>query len=473
MGVHVKVAGAWQEIGVDGGGGLQPAVVTGGTVTTYSADGVDYEVHTFTSDGTLSVVQAGVADILVVGGGGSGAYTDAGSGGGGGGGGVLDGAFSLDVGDYPVKIGAGGTTVTSKAGGVSGRPSYFDDLTAGGGGGGGGWGTRDAAGTYPVGSAGGGCGSGGTAPVCQTKQGNNGHEDADAWAANGGGGGGAGAAATNATGGAGRTLYYSGVAVEYGKGGNGGAGAAAGAANTGQGGGGSSNANSGPGGSGIVIVRTVVGGTLPTGVIASGGTETTYVGDGTNGVLGQSYKVHKFTADGTFTVTQGGEADVLVVGAGGSGTGGYGGGGGGVLFQKVALSPGAMPVTVGQAGVVATLGGASQLGSLAAIGGSYVNSDTNNIHRVGSAAGANGGRPTPGQGFGGDGGTGAGGAGGAAVGSTPGPGRTLTISGTAVEYGAGGKVSVEPPANSGWGGGYQTSTGQGAHGVVIVRYEIA
>ena len=57
------------------------------------------------------------------------------------------------------------------------------------------------------------------------------------------------------------------------------------------------------GGSGIVIVRTITSNSRPGTVVASGGTETTFTGDGSNGDLGQEYKVHTFTSDGTLSVS--------------------------------------------------------------------------------------------------------------------------------------------------------------------------
>ena len=54
------------------------------------------------------------------------------------------------------------------------------------------------------------------------------------------------------------------------------------------------------GGSGIVIVRTITSNSRPGTVVASGGTETTFTGDGSNGDLGQEYKVHTFTSDAHF-----------------------------------------------------------------------------------------------------------------------------------------------------------------------------
>ena len=86
----MKVAGAWQEIGVDGGG-MTWAKVSGGTVTTVNnPDGSVDEVHTFTANGTLTVESAGCARVLVCGGGGG--SPDAKAGGGGGGAGAAAGA---------------------------------------------------------------------------------------------------------------------------------------------------------------------------------------------------------------------------------------------------------------------------------------------------------------------------------------------------------------------------------------------
>ena len=68
-------------------------------------------------------------------------------------------------------------------------------------------------------------------------------------------------------------------------------------ASTGGGGGGGSHYNytnkGGDGGSGIVVVRYPIGGAND--IVATGGTITEYVGNGTNGVNGQRYRVHTFT----------------------------------------------------------------------------------------------------------------------------------------------------------------------------------
>ncbi len=97
------------------------------------------------------------------------------------------------------------------------------------------------------------------------------------------------------------------------------------------------------GGSGLRPVYADASGTLKGtyGVSATGGTITNVGG----------YRVHTFLSSGTFTVTTGGNVEVLMVGGGGSGGGrhGGGGGGGGVLYMpSVAVtSATAYPIVVG------------------------------------------------------------------------------------------------------------------------------
>ena len=74
----------------------------GGMVTTSGA----YRVHTFTSDGFLTVTDGGVVEYLFVGGGGGGG--GGWQGGGGGAGGYLTGSATLSPGLYGVTVGAGG-----------------------------------------------------------------------------------------------------------------------------------------------------------------------------------------------------------------------------------------------------------------------------------------------------------------------------------------------------------------------------
>lgn len=80
-------------------------------------------------------------------------------------------------------------------------------------------------------------------------------------------------------------------------------------------------------------------------------------GTGPFSAPGPNFTVHTFTAAGTFTVTQAGPADVLVVAGGGGGgatngnEGGGGGGGGGVLSRSGWItSTGSFAVTVGDGG---------------------------------------------------------------------------------------------------------------------------
>ncbi len=112
---------------------------------------------------------------------------------------------------------------------------------------------------------------------------------------NGGNGGGGGGAVGVTTGGAGLNNGSPGGggvvnAQTNTPGGNAGA-------NTGGGGGAGSHYNytnkGGDGGSGIVVIRYPIGGAND--IVATGGTITEYVGNGTNGVNGQRYRVHTFT----------------------------------------------------------------------------------------------------------------------------------------------------------------------------------
>ena len=83
-------------------------------------------------------------------------------------------------------------------------------------------------------------------------------------------------------------------------------------------------------------------------VAAAGGTEMSYTENGTN------YHAHIFATTGAnaFTVTQGGEVEVLVV-AGGGGGGEWnagGGGAGGLIYTSTVVDAGSISVTVGSGG---------------------------------------------------------------------------------------------------------------------------
>ncbi|HLS02114.1 MAG TPA: hypothetical protein VK054_09075, partial [Beutenbergiaceae bacterium] len=124
-------------------------VFSGGTVI----DEGDWRYHVFSADGTLEVVEPGLADVLIVDGGGGG-----GSAGGGGGGAVLE-VFGVEVtSDQTVTVGAGGDGDGDyEKRGKPGEPSSLGTLVQGGsaGGGGGGQGEQEGA-DGTVGGGGGG-----------------------------------------------------------------------------------------------------------------------------------------------------------------------------------------------------------------------------------------------------------------------------------------------------------------------------
>jgi hypothetical protein len=252
---------------------------TGGTITTNAT----HTIHTFTSNGTFSVVGEINATVLVVAGGGAGyGFAD----GGGGGGGILYNTSYNATGNINVTVGAGGGVCPTSTNACTlsvgnGKNSSFGTMNAMGGGVGGIY--QQAA---EIGGSGGGGGRsstgilGAAGTVGQGYAGGNGSSDNV-----GGGGGGAGGTGGNGVnptnggaGGAGATYMINGSSVCYGGGGGGGvrsgtggtatcggvAGSNAGAVianasnNTGGGGGGgysvTSPAVSSNGGSGIVIV---------------------------------------------------------------------------------------------------------------------------------------------------------------------------------------------------------------------------
>jgi len=269
----------------------------GGTETTYTAIGVDYKVHTFTSSGTFTVTDAsGSIDYLVLAGG-AGAGGNSGGGGGAGGYRTASG-FSIAIGDHTVTIGAGGAGGVNEVGGTIGGNSVLGSITSTGGGGSSARITGGVTGGSAGGSGGGGGGGvGGSAPGFAGNSG--GYTPVEGYAGGagytgatfaGGGGGGSGAVGVDGlsgVGGAGgsstNNSYRTGSpearaggggagAAEgntAGAGGGGGAGAGNAAtgtapggsatANSGSGGGGGSNGDTGgAGGSGIVIIRYIV-----------------------------------------------------------------------------------------------------------------------------------------------------------------------------------------------------------------------
>jgi hypothetical protein len=112
---------------------------------------------------------------------------------------------------------------------------------------------------------------------------------------------------------------------------------------------------------------------------ATGGNSTYFFKEGNT-----YYKVHVFTSSGTLTITQAGDADILLV-AGGGGGGAHvpgGGGAGGLIYRpNKPLTTGAKSVVIGSGGLGsynagdypgmpnATAGGNSTFEDLTAIGG--------------------------------------------------------------------------------------------------------
>jgi hypothetical protein len=261
-------------------GGVGAANFSDTATGTYSSGGFNFKFKTFLASGTLTVTQAGLADLLIVGGGGGGTM------GGGGAGGYLTVTEAyLPAGTLTVTVGAGGASSLSGSNGqaYNGIASRIGSYYAVGGGGGGGMDSGSAK-ASPGNNGGSGGGTGGSTTVTAggagtAGQGNNGGSNGGLSDRGGGGGGGASANGSNGSGnnggagGAGTSSSItdtpttragggggyadggsagSGGAGGGGNGGNGSAGTA-GTANTG-GGGGSYSA----GGSGVVIVRVKV-----------------------------------------------------------------------------------------------------------------------------------------------------------------------------------------------------------------------
>jgi hypothetical protein len=126
---------------------------------TYTEGGVNYKFVTFTSSGTLTVTETGLADVLVVAGGGGGGGSGVGSqyGAGGGAGGRVELQVVLSAGSISVVVGAGGAggAATTGSPGENSNIGLVQGLRGGAGGGAG------VAGLF--GGSGGGGGSGGAA----------------------------------------------------------------------------------------------------------------------------------------------------------------------------------------------------------------------------------------------------------------------------------------------------------------------
>ena len=280
---------------------VSPDLVAGGDVVEQGG----YKIHTFTSNGTLTVyaTTSNIEYLVVAGGGGGGKdsfSSNRGSGGGGAGGyrssviGELSGenstaesTLSLTAGQYAITVGAGGAaapgTLNEDVRGFSGEDSSIIgngiDITSLGGGGAGG---HNTGGAYPGrnGGSGGGGGNGQVASSGTPGQGFGGGSSVNVSPYAGSGGGGAGSASSNVTGNiasaggigiassiTGTSVYRAGGggghdAYNGGAGGDGGGGAGGGGSSNGSsgqeysgGGGGGSRGTPGAGGSGIVIVR--------------------------------------------------------------------------------------------------------------------------------------------------------------------------------------------------------------------------
>lgn len=263
--------------------GAMATAATGGTMSTFSNATSSYTVHTFLTNGTLSVTESGTVTVLVVAGGGGGGY-DRGSGGGAGGL-IYNNSYSVTAGqNISVVVGNGGR---HGQGGstppLNGENSTFGTLNANGGGAGGSVNATTQIPAKAGGSGGGGygqiaCTGGSATPAGQGNAGGNGNCAATFTGGGGGGAGGVGGngGASAGIGGVGINYSINGSVFCYAGGGgstkDGGAGGAAvcgggagsntgvvgvsGTNGTGGGGGGGGNGQfGGRGGSGIVIIQ--------------------------------------------------------------------------------------------------------------------------------------------------------------------------------------------------------------------------
>lgn len=485
-----------------------------------------YRVHIFDSSANLVVNSLGtgagaisqVDYLLVAGGGGGGARTigtpgTIWNGGGGGAGGLLQGTFSLSQTQYPVIIGVGGAEGPPTGGvpmtGARGSNSEALGFVAVGGGGGGG---EPADGPFyeTTGRKGsrGGSGGGGSSPVNgippgfqawggdgypgQGFKGGGSHQSSGGGGGSGGvGGDGVSANASVGCGGYGTVSSITGTSNIYAAGGN------------------SWNANSNHF-SYVAYGTYGCGGTLegsPTQPIAGPGNRAanntgmpgvfivrypyggvnfrTSASGGQINITG-GYKIHTFTASGTFsvdTVGQNPNVEVLLVAGGGGGGSanpggrdGGGGGGGGFLTTNITVVSGTQyTIEIGGGGVgktdVATgpaqyggMGGNTSAFGLMVIGGGGGAHGQVSVNIPGLAGGSGGGGqnaaggagwgfPGPAQqGFPG-GSFGGGGAGGFGTVGSGGAGKSSDISGELRYYAGGG------------GGGATTTPDQGQGGI--------
>jgi formylglycine-generating enzyme required for sulfatase activity len=273
----------------------------------------------------------------------------------------------------------------------------------------------------------------------------------------------------------------------------------------------------------IYIVST----SIPT-ILASGGTITSFIGNGTNGTNGVAYVVHSFTTVGTSAFVPFvsiSNVEYLVIAGGGGGGSGYGAGGGAGGYREgsINLTPQNYAIIVGAGGIGTSAsnvpGGAGSASSFAGIqsaggggggsanpwGGSYGGGNGGS----GGGGGADGSSSAPGgagntpsaspsqgnngaSGVAGTRGGGGGGAGAAATTLAGGAGMTSSITGVSIGRAGGGSgvgwsgfanavdggggliggVTTSAIANTGGGGinGGSTYSGNGASGIIIIRY---
>jgi hypothetical protein len=212
------------------------------------------------------------------------------------------------------------------------------------------------------------------------------------------------------------------------------------------------------------------------GSVASGGAGGFDATGGTITEVG-GYKIHTFTASGTFTVNSGSATvEYLVVAGGGSGgwvNGSGGGGGGGVETGSATAVPGSYTVTVGAGGPARSdnygaNGNASTFNGLSATGGEGANNDG---FREGGDSGGTGqggtgysGGADVRTGGGGGGDTGNGGNGSSTNAGNGGAGTSNSYSGSAVGYGGGAGGAAYLPFVS---GSYASGTDGGGNGGYI------
>lgn len=247
---------------------------TGGSIGSYTANGVTYRTHTFTGSGNFVVSSTGTSnayiDYMVVAGGGGGGGV---IGGGGGGGGVIESSTTVGASTYGITVGGGGAggwawNSGAQRGTPGGNSSAFGTTALGGGAGGahGGADTRNAGTT---GGTGGGCGGGGSGSQGTLGQGAAGGNYCDGNFGSGGGGAGlAGNGYTagyfEGTGGQGHYTNITGSATYFGGGGGGGT-------RSGNGSGGNGGAGGGGHGGTTDLSKSAVDGTNGLGGGGGGG----------------------------------------------------------------------------------------------------------------------------------------------------------------------------------------------------------